>query len=149
MSQKLPTLPPTYNRPPPPQTPPPAGSNRPTLFVKKDWTMHSGQPASYKIECDALTDDDLDTLAHIVSLKGPFKAAVGIPTGGMRFAAALQKYKSTEGVRLIVDDVLTTGKSMEEMKETLGWSDAVGIVIFSRSACPSWVRPIFQMHIFD
>ena len=152
MSQKLPNLPPTYDRPPSPPTPPPrvnSVQNRLSLFVKKDWMMHSGHPACYKVECDALTDEDLDTLAFIVSLKGLFRSVIGVPTGGIRFATALEKYKSNSGVRLIVDDVLTTGQSMEQMKITLGWTDAVGVVIFSRGACPDWIRPIFQMHIFD
>ena len=117
-----------------------------TLFVKKDWIMHSGGKAHYKIECDALTDEDLDCLAFIISQKGNFSDVYGVPQGGLRLQLALEQYKSPEGVKLIVDDVLTTGASMEEAKQKLGWSDAVGVVIFARGPHPDWVKPMFTMH---
>lgn len=40
------------------------------LFQRKDFKMHSGGVAHYKIECDALTDEDLKTLAWIISKNG-------------------------------------------------------------------------------
>jgi len=116
------------------------------LFQRKDFVLHSGGVAHYKIECNALTDEDLETLAWIVAQKGPFCAVYGVPTGGVRFAQALEKHISNRGVRLIVDDVLTTGMSMEQAKEQLLWHDAVGVVIFARGPAPSWVKPLFQMH---
>lgn len=118
---------------------------RDALFVKKDWIMHSGGTANYKIECDALTDEDLDCLAFIISQKGKFRDVHGVPRGGVRLAQALEKYKSDEGVRLIVDDVLTTGHSMEDAKVNLGWLDAVGIVLFARGPCNDWIKPLFLM----
>lgn len=118
---------------------------RQALFDKKDWKMHSGGIAHYKIECDALTDSDLECLAFMISEKGQFREVHGVPRGGARLEKALHKYKSKQGVRLIVDDVLTTGASMEEAKANLGWHDAVGVVIFARSSYPSWIKPIFEM----
>ena len=122
---------------------------RDTLFVKKDWTMHSGGLAHYKIESDALTDEDIDCLAFIISRKGKFRAVHGVPGGGDRLAKALEKYLQDVGARLIVDDVLTTGASMEEAMAQTGWYDAVGIVIFARGQCPDWIRPMFQMSWFN
>ena len=118
---------------------------RETLFIKKDWVMHSGGTAHYKIECDALTDEDIDCLAFIIAQKGKFSDVFGIPNGGVRLANSLRKFADKEGVKLIVDDVLTTGTSMEEAKQKLGWSDAVGVVLFSRGPCADWIRPVFQM----
>ena len=111
--------------------------------------MHSGGIAQYKIEADALTDEDIETLAWIIAQKGKFRSVYGVPTGGTRLANALEKYKSDTGVRLIVDDILTTGASMELAKQELGWNDAIGIVIFARNRCPHWVRPIFEMTFFN
>ncbi len=37
------------------------------LFIKKDWEMHSGKKSDFKIECDALTDEDIKTIAHLIS----------------------------------------------------------------------------------
>ena len=121
---------------------------RDTLFIKKDWVMHSGGTAHYKIECDALTDEDIETLAFIISQKGAFTHVHGVPRGGKRLADALEKYRARrgDGVKLIVDDVLTTGSSMEQAKRELGWSDAVGVVIFARGNCAEWIRPMFQMN---
>ncbi len=118
---------------------------RNALFVKKEWTMHSGGKANYKIECDALTDEDLDCLAYIISQKGKFREVYGVPRGGVRLAKALEQYKSEDGVRLIVDDVLTTGNSMEDAKVKLNWLDAVGVVLFARGTCNDWIKPLFQM----
>lgn len=118
---------------------------RKSLFVKKEWKMHSGGTAQYKIECDALTDEDIECLAFIISQKGKISDVYGVPTGGGRLAKALEQYKQPGGVRLIVDDVLTTGTSMEEARKKTGWADAVGVVIFARSPCPHWIQSLFQM----
>ena len=78
----------------------------------------------------------------------PFKGVVGVPKGGLKFAAALEMRKtpSYSLPLLIADDVLTTGSSMEELKESkLHYSDAIGVVVFARGQCPSWVIPLFQM----
>jgi len=107
--------------------------------------MHSGGVAHYKIECDALTDEDLETLAWMISKKGMIRDVYGVPGGGLRLAAALEPHCSKEGVRLIVGDVLTTGESMEAAKRHTGWHDAVGVVIFARGPCPRWILPIFSM----
>lgn len=119
-----------------------------SIFVKKEFQMHSGGMAHYKIECDALTDEDIETLAWLIAQKGKFRLVHGVPTGGQRLADALQKYKSPEGVRLIVDDVLTTGASMEAAKAALGWTDAIGVVLFARNQCANWIRPVFEMTFF-
>ena len=119
--------------------------------------MHSGGTAHYKVECDALTDDDLDTLAYIVAEKvrsmmpdhsgSGILSVYGVPSGGTRFAKALEKYTDPCGtLKLIVDDVLTTGKSMEVAKAQ-GHGEH-GVVIFARGICPDWVKPIFSMPWF-
>lgn len=132
---------------------------RETLFKKTDFLMHSGGLAHYKIECDALVDEDIETLAWIISQKtrqvtGEDRTGIrdvyGVPSGGVRLANALQKYRDRFGsIRLIVDDVLTTGQSMENAKSMLGWTDAFGVVIFARHYCPSWVYPVFSMQFFN
>ena len=129
---------------------------RETLFKKRDWVMHSGGTAHYKIECDALTDEDIETLAFIIASKSAsfgqkgtgIQSVYGIPRGGTRLAHALEHHIDRQGtVRLIVDDVMTTGRSMEEAKQ-MGKGD-FGVVIFARGACPDWVKPIFQMNWFN
>lgn len=61
--------------------------------------------------------------------------------------------KSNDGKRLgadgaiwwvIVDDVLTTGESMEEMRLHYS-SRTIGVVLFARGKCPDWVTPIFSL----
>lgn len=116
------------------------------LFIKQDWVMHSGGTAHYKIDCDCLTDNDIETIAFIISRKGKFSEVYGVPRGGTRLQHALEKYRTPGGVRLIVDDVLTTGRSMEEARQTKDWPDAVGVVVFARNMCPDWIKPIFQMN---
>jgi hypoxanthine phosphoribosyltransferase len=117
------------------------------LFQKKEITLHSGDVSYFKIECDALTDGDIETLAYIISRKYTFYDVVGIPRGGIRIANALQKYASNSPLKilLIVDDVLTTGKSMEKAREMFGNVLSQGVVLFARGKCPKWVEPIFNM----
>ena len=123
------------------------------LFESKDFTMHSGGRSDFKIECDALTDEDIATLAKIISSRVSFRSVVGVPSGGIRLANALKPYCifDIDAPVLIVDDVLTTGASMEEEKtkyeETYGASKKrvfLGVVIFARGKCPDWIKPIFQ-----
>lgn len=113
------------------------------LFVRQDFTSHSGQPLNWKIECDALTDADIETLAFMLAEKLPaFGKVTGIPRGGLRIAAALEKY-ATEGASLIVDDVLTTGASFTPYAPQHPQQNIIGAVIFARGPCPDWITPLF------
>ncbi len=116
------------------------------LFTKGQINIRSGK-SDFKIECDALTDKDLNCIAHLIIQNVPFGSVVSVPTGGDRLKKALEPacHSSSENI-LIVDDVLTTGKSMEDMKRELGEDEKViGVVIFARGKCPDWVEPLFQM----
>lgn len=115
------------------------------LFERKAFKMPSGGVARYTIQSKALSDEDIATLAWLISQKGDIRDVYGVTEGGKRLAAALEEYRSDHGVRLIVDDVLTTGASMEAARVKKGWHDAVGVVIFARGPCPNWVLPIFSM----
>lgn len=119
-----------------------------SLFEKKEFVMHSGDVGYFKIECDALTDKDWETIAFIVSQKYEFKFVRGVPQGGLKLMHALFKYRNPDSdVMLIVDDVLTTGKSMEDMEYALSdrFPNIKGVVIFARTKCPDWIEPVFQM----
>lgn len=106
-------------------------------------TLHSGKVSNFKIECDSLTEDDWDTLAYLGSrIVGNFSKVYGIPTGGISFAKAMEKYASGNGPCLIVDDVLTTGGSIIEGLE----EDCIGLVVFARGPCPSNVKAVFYMN---
>ena len=106
------------------------------------FTAHSGNELTFKLECDDLTDADIDGLAQLISDKIPFGEVIGVPTGGIRLATALFKYRTDSEITLVVDDVLTTGKSMNEY-----WCEnSVGIVLFARGDCPEWITPVFTLN---
>ena len=111
------------------------------LIVAEEFISHAGRLLDFKIECDALSDADIAELAAIIAMRFRFGQVVGIPRGGLRLAKALEPYAKT-GPTLIVDDVLTTGRSMEAAREAV--SDR-GVVIFARGPCPSWVTPVFSL----
>lgn len=114
-------------------------------FLKDgQFVSHSGRTLPFKINCDALSDEDIETLASIIARKFSFSKVYGIPQGGIRIAKVLEKYLSPNGQTLIVDDVLITGKSMKEAKEKIG-GDPIGVVIFARGFYPMWVWPIFVL----
>lgn len=118
------------------------------LFSQGNFTLHSKGKSWFKISCAFLSDDDWRTIARLIADKIAFRDVVGIPTGGLRLAEALRFYcnKIDGGLPiLIVDDVLTTGASMVQMRIKIG-GYCVGIVLFARGNCPWWVIPVFDMN---
>ena len=115
-----------------------------SLFNSGDFRLHSGDHSNFLIDCSALTIKDWRALAALVASHIKFRKVVGIPQGGLALAYALERYQSDEGPTLIVDDVLTTGASMEATREKVG-EPVIGIVVFARGKCPGWVRPIFRL----
>lgn len=117
------------------------------LFQLGDFTLHSGQKSRWKIACDALTPEDWVALAVMAVERLPrFELVHGIPKGGMPFADALRKYRTSGGVLLIVDDVWTTGASMRKMWNTFTYpTGVIGCVVFARGPVDGWVTSLFQM----
>lgn len=116
------------------------------LFRLGNFKLASGSTTAWKIDCDALTDDDWEALAFIAHCRLPdFSTVSGVPNGGLRFAEKLQRYcKPNSGRHLIADDVLTTGSSME-WNAVICSMPVIGVVVFARGPCPDWVTPLFQM----
>lgn len=119
------------------------------LFQKIDFVSHSGIDLTWKIEMDALGKKEWKCLAHMIMEyeHRPFCEAIGIPSGGVYLGALLNEHstKNKEHPYLIVDDVLTTGRSMEEYAKKYN-NNVMGWVIFSRTHLHSdWITPLFQM----
>lgn len=114
------------------------------MFNKDKFISHAGLKLDWKIECDDLSGDDWEGLAFMASQVLPkFGTVEGVPTGGLKFAQALNQYK-TKGPLLIADDVFTTGWSMFEHKNE---RDAIGVVVFARQIPKQWITPLFQFRI--
>lgn len=117
----------------------PDSKNEPSsLFqLTAPFTMHGGGTSYWKIECDHLSDGDIEWFAKaITNACSPFGAVVGIPRGGLRLAEALQGSCLTgHRTLLIVDDVFTTGTSMVEYCEKYKdqYENIIGAVMFNRS----------------
>jgi orotate phosphoribosyltransferase len=116
------------------------------LFNLANFTLSSGKKSNWKIDCDALSESDIECLAHLIKqLVGNFASVEGVPTGGNRLAEALKPFCS-KGPHLIVDDVLTTGRSMTKAlnahKEDK-W--IIGAVIFARGPVLTWVKALFSI----
>jgi orotate phosphoribosyltransferase len=116
------------------------------LFIKENFVSHAGLNLTWKVECDALSKEDYEALAKIVSEKLKFRNVKGIPRGGIPFENALKKYASNDenDPLLICDDVYTTGTSMREVYQ----EGAIGIVVFARNEITDdWIKAIWQMSI--
>ena len=61
------------------------------LFQKISFISHAGLPLNWKIECDALSEDDWKGIARMIMdyEKRPFGSVEGIPRGGIPLAKAL------------------------------------------------------------
>ena len=128
------------------------------LFVKEDFISHAGNPLTWKIECDALSDDDWACIAHMIVEREmrPFSKVIGIPRGGKKLEEALQPYVSF-GIYpvLVVDDVWTTGTSFAEfieiqtIKQELDECGWFGWAVFARNFIPteSKVNALLRMGI--
>ena len=115
-----------------------------TLFIPGLFKSSAGLMLNGKIDCDGLTDDDLDCCAEwIIRQHGSeWRWVEGVPRGGTRLATALHKKFISDVKRptLIIDDVMTTGASMERQR---AGRNAVGVVIFQRGPSLNWVHPLF------
>ena len=121
------------------------------LFQKVDFKSHAGLDLHWKIEMDALSHSEWECIAQmIMELTPPFKEAIGIPRGGNILGKLMNKHGTgkREDPICIVDDVLTTGGSMNEFRTKRQWrnpSKYIGWVVFARSQSPDWVTALFQM----
>lgn len=116
-----------------------------SLFQLGIFKLHSGEHSPYRIDADALTDDDIEAVAYMLRLRLPtFGSVEGVPNGGLRLAAAMQKYARAVGAPLLIcDDVYTTGGSMKAHR---GGREAIGAVIFARRPVTlPWVMALFTM----
>lgn len=124
-----------------------------SLFQSGYFQLASGQFSTFKVDCDHLTDGDIDTVARMLVHRLPsFYAVEGVPTGGLRLAEAMRQWTvSDAGIFLIVDDVFTSGGSMEKFKAqtTQRYNDPYtkGAVIFDRSidGTPDWITPLWRL----
>lgn len=119
------------------------------MTLKGTGTPRCAMP--FKIDCNALTDEGIKCIAKIIAAQTSFGIVEGIPNGGNRLAHALKPYASPDAPFniLIVDDVLTTGKSMEKQKSKMPPQvhpdDVTGWVIFAITKPPDWVNAVFRL----
>jgi orotate phosphoribosyltransferase len=116
-----------------------------TFVQLGEFNLHSGRKSIFKIDCDALDDASIEAIAALATDRlPPFRAVEGVPMGGLRLAAAMERWVRPYAGNplLIVDDVLTSGASMEEARAGR-W--AIGFVIVARGLMPGWVRSLFEI----
>lgn len=135
-----------------------------SLFQWGDFTLHSGEKSWWRIDCDDLTDSEIALFAKLIRERAGMFHHAACPvshygSAAPRLVRALSTYRSDwlgrgNFVCLIVDDVLTTGASMEEVKAKEGAARSLpsgkktefwGAVLFARGPCPDWITPIFQL----
>ena len=109
------------------------------LFCVGHHKLASGDLSDWKIECDALSFSDWEGLARMaVELLPNFGEVIGVPRGGLALAKAMRPW-ATDGKRLVVDDVFTTGGTIRKFMQR----GDIGLVAFARKMPPSNIIPIF------
>lgn len=132
-------------------------NSRVTLFRDDRFTSHSGLDLPWRIECDALSPEDWDTIGKAVARRYMFCEAIGIPRGGIPFAEALNRHKQAEHHCniVVVDDVITTGNSMlqymQEIEKKYPDKRVFGIALFARRGFQKFgIETVFQVnHTFE
>ena len=137
----------------------PQKSNKVDLFQQYNYISHAGNPLTWKIEADAINPAEWKCLVEmILEIENrPFRAATGIPRGGVALGVELNKHATgaPNDPLLIVDDVWTTGTSFTEitehpdMKDWIGDGEWFGWVIFARIPPTFPVRALFEMAVPD
>lgn len=110
--------------------------------------LASGRRSAFKVECDELTDEEVDAACDLLAMAMvPFGSVAGVPHGGARVAASLARYVDpTSRVSLVVDDVWTTGGSMQRFMEANHLNAHRGAVLFARGPVPPWVTALWTIH---
>lgn len=122
------------------------------LFQLGDFTLASGSKSGWKIECDDISLEEWNAIALMMSeILDPFTTVYGVPRGGLPLSDALKKYRNTSRASriLIVDDVWTTGGSMDKFIRKMYKDHDTGnlqrAVVFARNPTPPNVKVLFQM----
>ena len=117
------------------------------LFQLGDFTLASGAKSSWKLECDALTDADWAALAVMVhQIVGPFSRVYGVPRGGLKLSAALAPLATAGAyLPLVVDDVFTTGGSLDRFIASQQLEPCMRCVVFARGWLPWGTHAVLQM----
>lgn len=123
------------------------------MFKDKKFISRSGKRLKFKIECDSLAFEDIRVFTKIITGNFTYKS-VDMPETGcsplqlLKHVLELKTSKDGEFDVLIIDDVFTTGNSMEDVKKRHKGKNIIGVVLFSRGKCPKWITPIFELNDF-
>ena len=119
------------------------------LFQWGRFKSAAGLDLNWKIECDALHSHDWACIAHAsAKFIGPFGRAIGVPRGGLQLADAFGPLCDPASHRLlIVDDVWTTGASMNAFADSIGAEGWTGFVAFARGELPPHVACFANINV--
>ncbi len=101
--------------------------------------LAGGGDSCYKLDCDFLTDADIECCAALLQrLCTPYGSVSGVPRGGERLATAMRPGASM-GPLLITEDVVTSGGSVMRHLDKLASAgvditDAKVAAIFKRGS---------------
>lgn len=121
-------------------------------FQLGDYTFASGRRSTFKVECDDLTDAELAAMCSVLArILRPFGEVHGVPTGGLRVADHMRPHSVPGCMPLVVDDVWTTGGSMERYWDSLGRPMALRAVLFARGPYPPGVVALWTLdpHLWE
>lgn len=124
-----------------------------SLFASGNHRLSSGKKSHFLFDCDYLSDRDIKCLAEIIAGKIQFCHVIPVPSGGIRLSKYLMFHAEKGNGKLpvlIVDDVLTTGRQITQLRnhhsKKYGADGIIGVVLFARGKCPDWVTPVFTLN---
>lgn len=127
------------------------------LFQSGDFLLHSGQHSAWKLECEAITLDEMKVIAKLLAERLPaFSRTVSVSEDSNNPATILrgclaQYAEETNKTLIVVDDVFTTGSTMSSARRKLQESyvysqyNIMGAVIFAREPIFDWIIPLFTL----
>jgi len=121
------------------------------LFAQGNFRLASGKESNWKIQGEYLCREDWRTLAMLIAERaGEFSYAYSVPTGGDILAAELNtlRTRGDDSLKcLLVDDVWSTGKSMELAEGDIPRKyELERWVVFARGKLPDNVKALFTFY---
>jgi hypothetical protein len=116
------------------------------IYTDTRTSLFKRQPSPL-INPEALTEEDWDTLAWLISQRYAFHFVRGAGRWGIKLAKVLEQYGDPEGqhLMLLVDVVYDGPDYLNALRSAISYEPVTGVVVFAHVEPPAWIQPIMRV----